>query len=166
MPNKKKVCPMKEMLHKILLHFEEIRTVSFQHGYFTGVAVSVLILLLFILLYLLLRAPVKSKGILLSTPNGTLFITSSAISDLIREVEKNFPSLKILKSVLLEKKGGPVLDLKVNFQKMEGNLPLPVIAESLQTQISDAMKNTFGIENVKEINIEVIRGKNFSRQSE
>ena len=119
---------MKEFISAFILRFEEMRTSAFQYGYITGVALTILMLLL--LLYYLFRAPVKSRGIMLATPNGTLFIAASAISDLVREVEKNFTTLKILKSTLLEKKGAVTLELKINFPKTEENTSLPAVAES------------------------------------
>ena len=153
---------MKEFISEFLLRFEEMRTSAFQYGYITGVVVAVLLLLLLLLLYCLLRAPVRCKGIMLATPNGTLFISASAISDLVREVEKEFASLKILKSTLLEKKNGAVLELKINFPKTEENISLPAVAESLQQRILQALQNTFGIDSIQEVNIEVVRGKALS----
>ena len=153
---------MKEFISAFILRFEEMRTSAFQYGYITGVALTILMLLLLLLLYYLFRAPVKSRGIMLATPNGTLFIAASAISDLVREVEKNFTTLKILKSTLLEKKDAVTLELKINFPKTEENTSLPAVAESLQMQIIQALKDTFGIDCIKEINIEVVRGKALS----
>lgn len=153
---------MKEFVSMFLLRFEEMRSPAFQYGYIAGIAITVLMLLLLLLLYFLFRAPVRCKGIMLATPNGTLFISASAISDLVREVEKEFTSLKVLKSTLLEKKKNVTLDLKINFPKTEENTSLPAIAESFQRRIIQALQDTFGIDSIKEINIEVIRGKAFS----
>lgn len=153
---------MKEFISTFLLRFEEMRTPTFQYGYIAGIAITVLMLLLLLLLYCLLRAPVRCKGIMLAAPNGTLFISASAISDLVREVEKEFASLKILKSTLLEKKKGVTLELKINFPKTEENTSLPAVAGSLQERIMQALQNTFGIDSIREINIEVVRGKALS----
>ena len=155
---------MKEFSGMVLHLFEEMRTTAFQHGYVAGVTVSVVTLILLVLLYFLCRTKVRSKGILLAVQNGTLFISASAIADLVREVEKNFSCLKILKCTLLEKKKNYALELKINFPK-EDSFSLPAAAESLQMQIMDALKNSFGIESIREINIEVIRGKALSGEN-
>ena len=99
---------------------------------------------------------------MLATPNGTLFVSASAVSDLVREVEKEFAALKILKSTLLEKKNGAVLELKINFPKTEDNISLPQVAGTLQKRILQALQDTFGIDSIREVNIEVVRGKALS----
>ncbi|MBP5183236.1 MAG: hypothetical protein J6331_09450 [Lentisphaeria bacterium] len=150
---------MKGFLKSFLNFFSGAEGTAFQYGYLTGAAVSILILILIFLLVLLFRARKKCQGVLLSAAGGSLYISASAIADLVKSAEKDFQELQILKTVLTEKKEFHTLELRVNFPPEEGTKPLPVIAEALREKIFLKLKDTFGIESVKEINIEVIRGK-------
>ena len=150
---------MKGLFKSFLQFFSGAEGTAFQYGYLAGAAVSVLVLILLFFLILLLRSQAKCKGVLLSSSGGSLYISASAIADLVKSAEKDFPELQILKTVLTEKKDFHTLELRVNFPPEEGTSPLPVIADSLREKIFAKLKDTFGIESVREINIEVIRGK-------
>ena len=153
---------MKGLLKSFLHFFSGAEGTAFQYGYLTGAAVSILVLILLFLLFFLLRSQSKCKGVLLSSAGGSLYISASAIADLVKSAERDFPELQILKTVLTEKKDFHTLELRVNFPPEEGTNPLPAIADALREKIFAKLKDTFGIESIKEINIEVLRGKRAS----
>ena len=150
---------MMELFKKFTAFISGEGNTAFQYGYLTGAAVSVLVLLLLFVLICLLRSKPKCKGVVLETAGGKLYITASAIADLVKSVEKDFPTLQIVKTVLVEKKHILTMELRVNFPPVADGGSLPVVAGALQQKILDDLKNTFGLEGIKEINIEVQRGK-------
>lgn len=153
---------MKAFIEEIIKFLNGPESTAFQYGYLTGAAISILVVILLFLLFLLMRSSVKCKGVALASSGGKLYITASAIADLVKSTEKDFPSLQIIKTLLLEKREFLTLELRVNFPPDMQNGPLPVVAEALQQKIFEKLKTAFGIECVKEINIEVLHGKNKS----
>ena len=150
---------MKELFKHFLAFFNGTESTAFQYGYLTGAAVSVLVVLLIFFLILLMRSSAKCKGITLASPGGNLFITASAVGDLVKATEKDFPALQVVKTVLVDKRASLSLQLRVNFPQDQASAPLPVIADALREKIFANLQNTFGIDHIKEINIEVQRGK-------
>lgn len=150
---------MKALIKNLMDFFSCTDNTAFQYGYLTGAAVSILVVILIFLLIMLMHSSNKCKGIALASAGGKLYIAASAIADLVKASEKDFPFLQITKCLLVEKKHVLSLELKVNFPPETASEPLPVMAEALQGKIYENLKKTFGIENITEINIEVSRSK-------
>ena len=124
-------------------------------GLFALVLVFIL-LFLFAILKLVFRIEKKIAGVTLSTPHGSLFTAAAAIGDLVRSLQDDFSGLTISKVVLTEEKGDLVLRIKIFY--IPGNGSVLEQAEMFQSRILDSLKTSFGIENIKRIDLKVPHG--------
>ena len=142
-----------------LMNINSPEIFDFQLGYVSGVAVAIAVicavLLVKIIVYFLFFYPSRSKGVSIPGASGSLFISANAITDLIKSLEEDFKFIEISKVILLDKKKYNDIELHINFD-MEGG-ELPSIASELQSIILSKLRDTFGIDNIKEININIKR---------
>lgn len=132
---------------------------NFRIGYLTGTIVALAAILLFIVIkiavYYLLFYPRRAKGVLIQGENGSLFISSGAITDMVKTLERNFKVISIRKVLLLDKKKFNDLEVHIDFDMNEQDLP--TITMEFQNTIIQTLKDNFGIDRIREVNIKVKR---------
>lgn len=142
-----------------LINMNDPELFDFQLGYVSGVFVAIAVicavLIVKIILFFMFFYPRRSKGVFIPGASGSLFISANAITDLVRSLESDFKFIEISKVILFDRKKYNDLELHINFD-MEGG-ELPSIASELQSIILSKLKDTFGIDNIKEVNIKIKR---------
>ena len=149
---------MKEMILNYLFDASDTQIFAFQCGYLSGALIALIFVLLLGLLFLVLRYPRKASGVTLFTSHGCLVISAAAITDLVRSLESEFNDIEISKVYLYhEKKKNLRLFISVIYAS-DGD-SMQAIAESFQNRILEALKHSFGIENIRNIELHVRRSK-------
>ncbi len=135
--------------------FNNIDLNSFKIGFLSATtAIAVLAILFKIWCFLFLKRQKQSSGIQIPTENGSLFIATHAISDLIKTLENDFLSIKIQKVALYQiTKDTFRINLEITFNVEKDGLI--DITSSLQNRILADLKNIFGITVIEEINIKI-----------
>lgn len=139
-----------------LFDFQNPEIFDFQVGYVSGVGLAIAIILLAILVKILhyfFRYPRKLSGISIPGTDGEIFISAGAITDLVKSTEDDFQFVTISKVQLLDKKIHHAVDLHIDFDIEGGRLPL--ISSELQLRVLSNLKDTFGIDSIKEVNIRI-----------
>lgn len=141
-----------EFVKNYLFDFQNLEQFNFQLGYVMAVVVFLLLFLAIIIVRGICFGFSKNcNGIKISGLNGTLFITAGALSDLVKAIGANFNLLEISKVRLLEKKASFSLELHVAIDNREKSFSS--VTTDLRTRILDSLKERFGIDSIKEVNI-------------
>ncbi len=153
-----------ESIAKVLLgfktfeDFKHIDVFSFQAGYVAGVGVFVALAILFSLAYwFIFRYPRRSAGISIRGQLGSIFISSHAISDLVKSLEGDFKDIEIAKVLLLDCKKFNRIEIQVNYEL--GGQSMTDIAPALQGRTVEALKDVFGIECIRDVSVRVRRAE-------
>ncbi len=147
---------MKEIVMRFWPGVNEQQVYIFLLGVFAGLVIVFVLFLLIGVLYLIVRNSRKVHGITLAAPHGSLFIAASAIADLVRSLESEFPELRILKIFLVSEKKLPVLRVKLVYAP--GGHSMMTLADDFQTRTLEILKDSFGIENIQRIDLIVPKG--------
>lgn len=143
------------------LNCEMVRSVisnDFKCGYVAATAVFLLILLLVMVLKLICFFAFrhqKCSEVVVKTPAGDLVISSKVVSSMIGRLlaaGKRFDDAKVT-----IRKYGANYRLYIRVSYVEGAQGLPVLLEDIQPQITDLLKQQFGIENVESVTFMVDR---------
>jgi len=138
------------------LNVNEPELFYFNYGYLLGTIIVFTIIVLVKTFFFFSRRKKKASGVTVIGNNGTLTISSNAISDLIHSLERKFPALKITKVYLYENKGLYFsVEINVSFQ-ME-NEGLLGIVNNLQETVLEKLKTVFGVESITTVNIKTIK---------
>ncbi len=135
--------------------FDDIDLHGFKIGFVSAaIAIAVIAVFLKIFYFLFLKRQKQALGIHIQSENGSLFIATNAISDLIKTLEKDFQSIKIQKVALYQiAKDDFRINLEIAFNvENEGLID---ITSSLQDRILGDLKNIFGITVIEQINIKI-----------
>ena len=126
---------------------------AFKVGFTTGVAVFLVLAILTRLLFIFFAAQSrKCPGISIPASRGKIFVTASAIADLVERCADSFGHVRIDKVLLLKEKDSISINLHIVLQDREELLNT---SEQLQSRILEILKSRFGIECVKTVNIKV-----------
>jgi len=130
--------------------------VNFAYGFVVGAAAFLLVLLIVKIVSLIFFSGQKrAKGIRIAGNNGSLFISSDAIADLIKALEANYRYLDISKVSLYDRNKFYAIEIQVNYDLDGGDLPL--MASEFQAMTLSKLNSVFGIDCVKEVNLHVKR---------
>lgn len=124
------------------------------HPFWTGVGLGVIVCAVAILVFLLVtRVFGASKVSVFSYPvtNGRITIRASAVTSLVFSLEKDFSELVIAGAGLYQK--GELVFLRVVVDYCRGGRPFPAVVSLFQQTVQDKLRETFGIENVKQIEV-------------
>ena len=132
---------------------------DFSCGFLTGAAAALVFILLAAILLTLLKLPRKAGGVLLSAPLGTVFISSAAIADLVKSVGMGFSEIDILKVILYQGRKGLRLYVAVSFPYDPDGCSISEVAAEFPQRVVDALQRNLGIENIRNIELDVRRGK-------
>lgn len=127
---------------------------DFNRGFLTAIAVILLILFILLVLRLLVAFIFRTRrcsGITINGNNGDVFISSSAITSLIRSLEHEFKFVEIDKVRLYTCNRQQFMNIQIDFDASGGGLP--PLSANLQARVLSALKDVFGIESITKVNI-------------
>lgn len=150
---------MTDYIGSILFKFSDPEIFAFQSGFLSGVIVfAVLAILIKVMVMIIFGYPKKVDGIPVEGENGTLFISSTAVSDLVESLEPSFKSVEITKvSLMKDKKRSHFVRVDVIYNIGGGDMT--AIASMMQTSIITQLKEVFGISTITSVDIRVKRSK-------
>jgi hypothetical protein len=133
-----------------------IVTTDFNLGFFAGVGLAltlVMILMAVEIIFILFFRQKKCAGINIIEADGDTFISKTAISSLIMNLEKDFPLISIKKLLLYKR--GKKHSLKIYLDFNDDGSGLPPQNKKLKSEINSRLSHTFGINTIKKINLNV-----------
>ncbi len=147
---------------KTLMNYWE-STVKFctAHPFLIGCAAGAAAMLAFFLftgMILWNRRAKHVKEISYAGRHGMIHIRIEAIRQLILSLQKEFSDISILHVSLCRKQRNLLLHVQVQF--LEQGKSFPVFSESFQNRAISALKEVFGIDTVKKVEISVLSRKN------
>ena len=128
-----------------------------EDGFLTGIYFTAAVIVIYIIIRVVFaifsRGKKRCHGISILSDNGQLYITTNAISDLIKSMKSSFTHITINRVDITRKSGTYVLDLLITFDMNGGGLTNQV--SLLREKIIVDLKSIFGIETVSEINVKL-----------
>ncbi len=129
---------------------------TFNSGIVVGVAIVAAIFLLLLILWCICAIVFRRKkcnGITLKDELGNIFISTSAITAAIRTLESEFDALVIQKIYLIESKNDKIdINVTMSFDEKGGNLK--AYEANFKRRVVSKLNDSFGIENINNINID------------
>lgn len=127
---------------------------DFNRGFLTALAVALALAFILLTLRLLVAFIFRTRrcsGVTIARPNGNVFISSSAITSLIRALEHEFKFVEIDKVRLYARSKQQFLNIQIDFDASGGGLP--PLAADLQDRVLTVLKEVFGIDSIAQIHI-------------
>jgi len=125
---------------------------DFKCGYITAIAVIFGLAILFIVLRFIYRYPRRMRGIEIKGSRGSIFITSDAISDLVKSIGEEYEIVEVSKVHLLEGRAFSFIELQVILDNDRESSFL-TLAEDIQNNILKTLNDRFGIDSVREVKL-------------
>ncbi|MCX6984990.1 MAG: hypothetical protein NT118_09625 [Lentisphaerae bacterium] len=125
---------------------------DFKCGYITATALILGLSILFLVLRFIYRYPRRMRGIEIKGPRGSIFITSDAISDLVKSIGEEYEIVEISKVHLLEGRTFSFIELQVILDN-DGESSFLTLAEDIQNNILKTLSDRFGIDTVREVKL-------------
>ena len=148
---------MKAMLVKLFPALSQENVYIFLQGMFWTLVLLAVLVIVVGVLWLLFRRSSSVAGITLEAQHGSLFISASAISDLIYSMDETFPDFEISRVRLIRDREGFSIQVKV-FYSSSGKSVLE-LTDAFQLKALELLKSSFGIENVNRIDLIVPRSR-------
>ena len=125
---------------------------GFQRGFVIG-AIAFFVVLLVLRLLILFFNPKRRRcqGINATETDGALFISSTAISDLISALECEFDGIKFTKSVLYRRKSKYYIKLIAELETKDVNFP--DLISTMREKIFASLSKNLGVNSVSKIDI-------------
>jgi len=142
---------LKDILN-VLLEANNRDLLNFKYGYLTAVVLILGLTLIFLFLRYIYRYPRRSHGVEIKGPRGSIFISSGAISDLVKSIGEEYDLIEISKVHLLEDRDISYLELQVNLDN-DKESSFITLSDELQNNILNTLKERFGIDTVKEVKL-------------
>ena len=122
----------------------------FLTGMVLGALVCAVVLLLFLLL-LRLSGSTRVSVFTYPSANGSITVRASAVTSLILSMERDFSELAVAGAGLHRK--GETVFLRVVVDYRRGGRSFPAVVSLFQQTVLDRLKDDFGIENVKQVEV-------------
>lgn len=148
---------MKSMLVKLFPALTQENIYIFLQGMFWTLVLLAVLFIVVGVLWLLFRKSSTVSGITLEAQHGSLFVSATAISDLIYSMDESFPDFEISRVRLVRDREGFSIQVKV-FYSSSGKSVLELTG-AFQTKALELLKSSFGIENVNRIDLIVPRSR-------
>ena len=94
----------------------------------------------------------KARFIDFDSDDGSVGISTKAIQDFIERVGKEFAAVKQIDSKLVQDKGA--LDILISVKVVSGN-KIPELSQVLQQRIRESVRESLGLEEIRNITIQV-----------
>lgn len=150
---------IKQMIQNYLFDVNDTEIFAFQCGYLTGALVALLFIVLLGLLSFILRYPRHAKGVALRSAHGQILISATAIADLVKSIGGEFSEFEILKVALFHDRKALRLHVAVSFPYNPDGESITVVAAHFENRLLEALKCNLGIENIRNIELDVRKGK-------
>ena len=125
---------------------------GFQRGFIIGVIVLFVALLILRLLIMFFNPKRRRcQGVDTTGEDGALFISSAAISDLIRALECEFDGIRFTKSVLYKRKSKYYIKIFAELETKDVNFP--DLISTIRDKIFNALNKNLGVNCVSKIDI-------------
>ena len=126
---------------------------DFKCGYITATILIIFgLLILFLVLRFIYRYPKRMSGVEIKGPRGSIFITSDAISDLVKSIGEEYEIVEISKVHLLEDRTFSFIEIQVTLENDRESSFL-TLAEDIQNNILKTLNDRFGIDSVREVKL-------------
>ena len=131
---------------------------AFQKGLIAGaLLIVIVIILLRLFTYLFIRRNVKYNGVTGKNESGEVFVSSAAISDLVKSLESEFVGVHIAKTILFKK--GRIFNIRLIAELNDKDIDFPNLVENIRSKIFFAIKNNLGVDAIQKIDIHLKRVK-------
>ena len=135
---------------------QNVQSFSFQVGYIAALAALLAIVIVCALVYFIFfRYPRRSSGVPIRAPLGEIFVSSHAVSDLVKSLESEYKDIEIAKVHLLDCKHFLRVEIQVDYAIGGDNMT--EIGPSLQGKALSSLKDVFGIDCIRDVAVKVRR---------
>ncbi|MFA6293908.1 MAG: hypothetical protein WC637_19120 [Victivallales bacterium] len=144
---------MKKILD-FVLSSDSQSLLDFKCGYITATVLIFGLSILFLAFRFFHRYPRRMRGIEIKGPRGSIFITSDAISDLVKSIGEEYEIVEISKVLLLEGRTFSFIEIQVVLDNDRESSFL-TLAEDIQNNILKTLNDRFGIDTVREVKLDL-----------
>ncbi len=125
---------------------------GFQRGFIIGIiAIIIIMIILRILIHLLNPKRYKCQGVDTKGEDGELFISSTAISDLINALEGEFDGIKFKKNILYRRKSKYFIKIFAELETKDLNFP--DLISTIRERIFSSLSKNLGVNCISKIDI-------------
>ena len=149
---------MKNILLKLFPTLNAESGYYFLLGMFAAMMILYIICIAAVITWLILRKNRSVSGISIPAEHGSLFISASAISDLLYSLDDSFPQIEIVRIKLIRDSNALAVQVKV-YYAASSEISMLQLAEGFQTKALDLLKHAFGIENISRVDLIVPKSK-------
>ena len=149
---------MKNILLKLFPTLNAESGYYFLLGMFAAMMILFIICIAAVITWLILRKNRSVSGISIPAEHGSLFISASAISDLLYSLDDSFPQIEIVRIKLIRDSNALAVQVKV-YYAASSEISMLQLAEGFQTKALDLLKHAFGIENISRVDLIVPKSK-------
>lgn len=149
---------MKNLLLKLFPALNAESGYYFLLGIFCAMVILFIICCAAVIIWLVIRKNRSVSGISIPAEHGSLFISATAISDLLYSLDDSFPQLEIIRIKLIRDGNELAVRVKV-FYAASSEISMLQLTESFQAQALELLKHSFGIENISRIDLIVPKSK-------
>jgi len=150
---------MQAYFNKMVEFVNDASITKFDAEFMPGIMLITLVGVLYIVIKIVLkvlffkRTLKRCHGININSEHGQLYITTSAISDLIKSMQTTFTHITVNKVNIISVNGNYVIKVRINFDMTGGKLTEQTTA--LRSKIITDVKEVFGIENISSIDVKL-----------
>ena len=149
---------MKNILLKLFPTLNAESGYYFLLGMFAAMMILFIICIAAVITWLILRKNRSVSGISIPAEHGSLFISASAISDLLYSLDDSFPQIEIVRIKLIRDSNALAVQVKV-YYAASSEISMLQLAEGFQTKALELLKHAFGIENISRVDLIVPKSK-------
>ena len=149
---------MKNYLSKLFPAITPEYAYYFLLGMFWAMVLLFIVCLIGMIIWLIIRKSRSVSGIYLPAAHGSLFISSTAISDLLYSLDDSFPQLEIIRVKLIRDGQSLAVQVKV-YYSATSEISMFQLTESFQTKALEILKTSFGIDNISRVDLIVPKSK-------
>ena len=130
----------------------------FQKGLIAGAILIVLVIVLLKIIFLICKKKnIRCNGVSGKNESGEIFVSSIAISDLIKSLEPEFIGVTISKSFLY--KQGKKYYIRLIAELNDKDVDFPNLIENIRNKILLSVNKNLGIESIEKVDIHLKRVK-------
>ena len=149
---------MKNILLKFFPALNAESGYYFLLGMFAAMMILFIICIAAVITWLILRKNRSVSVISIPAEHGSLFISASAISDLLYSLDDSFPQLEIVRIKLIRDSNALAVQVKV-YYSATSEISMLQLTEGFQSKALELLKHAFGIENISRVDIVVPKSK-------
>ena len=149
---------MKNILLKLFPSLNAESGYYFLLGMFCAMVILFIICVIAFVIWLVIRKNYSVSGITIPSEHGSLFISATAISDLLYSLDDSFPQLEIVRINLIRDGNALAVRVKV-YYSAASEISMLRLTEEFQTKALELLKKSFGIENISRVDLIVPKSK-------